>query len=110
MDISIDNIGQLLSSLSDEEFQSLRDTAQSLLSGNAAAPPPNAPQDETAIDPQMMAKLGRLMRAMRRGEDERSALIGALKPYLSAPRRKRADEVMQMLRLVDLLPMLKEEK
>ena len=100
MDISIDNIGQLLSSLSDEEFQSLRDTA----------PPPNAPQDETAIDPQMMAKLGRLMRAMRRGEDERSALIGALKPYLSAPRRKRADEVMQMLRLVDLLPMLKEEK
>lgn len=101
MDLSMDNIAQLLGSLSDEEFQSLKDAAQSLL-GDAADPPPTEP----AVDPQMIAKLGRILQAMQHGQDERSALIGALKPYLSVPRRKRADEVMQMLRMIDLLPML----
>ena len=103
MDLSMDNIAQMLGSLSDEEFQSLKDTAQSLL-GAADTPPQN--QSETGVDPQMIAKLSRLMQAMQHGQDERSALIGALKPYLSAPRRKRADEVMQMLRMIDLLPMI----
>ena len=97
----MDSIAQMLGSLSDEEFQSLRDTAQSLLGNTADTPPP-----EAGVDPQMIAKLGRIMQAMQHGQDERSALIGALKPYLSAPRRKRADEVMQLLRMIDLLPML----
>lgn len=105
MDLSMDNIAQMLNSLSDEEFQSLRDTAQSLL-GNTDETPPQEPPQEPALDPQMIARLGRIMQAMQHGQDERSALIGALKPYLSAPRRKRADEVMQLLRMIDLLPML----
>ena len=102
MDYSIDNISELLGSLSDEEFRSLRDTAQSLLGG---AETPRAETD-AGIDPEMLAKLGRVMRAVRQGSDARSQLIGALKPYLSEPRRKRADEVMQMLRMLDVLPML----
>ena len=105
MDLSMDNIAQMLNSLSDEEFQSLRDTAQSLL-GNTDEAPPQTPPQEPGIDPQMIAKLSRIMQAMQHGQDERSALIGALKPYLSEPRRKRADDVMQMLRLLDVLPML----
>ena len=102
MDISADNIAQMLGSLSDAEFQSLRDAAQSLLGG---AEQPRA-QTQDGIDPEMLAKLSRVMQAMRQGSDTRSQLIGALKPYLSEPRRKRADEVMQMLRMLDVLPML----
>lgn len=98
----MDNIADLLGSLSDEEFRSLKDTAQSLL-GGAGGPQAEA---DAGIDPDLLAKLGRVMQAMRRGQDDRSALIGALKPYLSEPRRKRADDVMQMLRMLDVLPML----
>ena len=103
MDISMDNIAQMLGSLSDEEFQSLKDTAQSLLGETADAPPTDT---QPGIDPVMMAKLGRMMQAMQHGKDARSTLIGALKPYLSEPRQKRADEVMQLLRILDILPML----
>lgn len=102
MDFSTDNIADLLGSLSDEDFRSLKQTAQSLL---GAAEQPRGPQD-AGIDPEMLAKLGRVMQAMRQETDARSQLIGALKPYLSAPRRKRADDVMQMLRMLDVLPML----
>ena len=98
----MDNIADLLGSLSDEEFRTLKDTAQSLLGGADA---PHAQTDD-GIDPQMLRKLSRVMHAMRQDSDSRSQLIGALKPYLSEPRRKRADDVMQMLRMLDVLPML----
>ncbi len=98
----MDSIADLLGDLSDEEFRSLKDKAQALL-GEAEAP---RSQAEPGIDPEMLAKLGRVMHAMRQGTDTRSQLIGALKPYLSEPRRKRADDVMQMLRMLDVLPLL----
>lgn len=102
MDFSPDNIADLLGGLSDEDFRALKETAQSLL---GASEEPRERQD-AGIDPEMLQKLGRVMQAMRQGSDSRSQLIGALKPYLSEPRRKRADDVMQMLRMLDVLPML----
>ena len=102
MDFSTDNIADLLGNLSDEDFRSLRETAQSLL---GAGEEPRARQ-EPGLDPEMLARLGRVMQAMRQETDTRSQLIGALKPYLSEPRRKRADDVMQILRMLDVLPML----
>ena len=102
MDFSTDSLADLLGNLSDEDFRALQETAQSLL-GTAEAP---RPAQDAQIDPQMLAKLGRMMHAMQQGSDTRSQLIAALKPYLSEPRRKRADEVMQMLRMLDVLPML----
>ena len=101
MDFSTDNIADILGSLSDEDFRSLKETAQSLLGG---AEEPHAREPE--IDPEMLRRLSRVMQAMRQGSDSRAQLIGALKPYLSEPRRKRADDVMQLLRMLDVLPML----
>ena len=103
MDFSADNIADILGSLSDEEFRSLKETAQSLLGGAEAQP---AREPEPGIDPETLRKLSRVLQTMRQGTDSRSQLIGALKPYLSEPRRKRADDVMQMLRMLDILPML----
>ena len=102
MEFSTDNIADLLGSLSDEEFRSLKETAQSLLGGAGDS----RAREDAGIDPETLQRLGRVMQIMRQGSDSRSQLIGALKPYLSEPRRKRADDVMQMLRLLDVLPML----
>ena len=102
MDFSTDNIADLLGNLSDEDFRSLRETAQSLFGAGEES----RARQEPGLDPEMLARLGRVMQAMRQETDTRSQLIGALKPYLSEPRRKRADDVMQMLRMLDVLPML----
>ena len=106
MDFSMDDIARLLDSVSPEEMESLQQAAKAMLGD---APDAKAASPETdGLDPAMLQKLGRVMGAMRQGQDERSALIAALTPYLSAPRRKKAQEAMQFLRLLDVLPLLRD--
>ena len=68
MDFSMDDIARLLDTMSPEEMQSLQQTAKAMFGG----PPPA--QDETppadGIDAAMLQKLGRVMGAMRHGQDE----------------------------------------
>ncbi len=106
MDFSMDDIARMLDSISPEEMQSLQQTAKAMLGD--AAPAKDDPPPTDGIDAAMLQKLGKLMGAMRQGQDERSALISALTPYLSAPRQKKAQQAMQFLRLLDVLPMLNE--
>lgn len=42
------------------------------------------------------------------GNDDRSALLLALRPHLSEPRKEKLDTAMKILRLIDILPYLKE--
>jgi hypothetical protein len=42
------------------------------------------------------------------GESDYVALIHALKPHLSEERRTKADQVIKILKLIDLMPAVKE--
>ncbi|MBR2730836.1 MAG: hypothetical protein IKD72_02480 [Clostridia bacterium] len=109
-------IEDLFAGLSPEDLAQLQSMAAGLFGGaepQTAAPPP-AQQTEPELDDllnnaQMMGQVSRIMRAMRQ-EDSRTRLIAALKPLLSAPRRKRADEAIRLLRLMELLPMMTDGK
>ena len=105
MDFSMENIADLLGNLREEDLQSLKDTAQSLF-GNDAPGEQTAETADSGIDPELLRKMTRVMHAMQSQKDERATLINALKPYLSEPRQKRAEEAMQFLRMLDILPML----
>lgn len=106
MEYSMDNIADLLGSLSDADLDALKHTAENLFGGGGGAKKPPPKPDLGSISPEMIGKIGRIVQAMQGAQDERSELIAALKPYLSAPRQKRADEAMQMLRMLDILPLL----
>ena len=43
------------------------------------------------------------------GNDSRSGLLLALKPHLSDERQKRVDKAVKILKLVSLMPILKEQ-
>ena len=88
----MDNIGDILSSLSDEDMKALGDAARSLLGSS---------------EPATMEKIAQIMSAMNR-HDSRCDLIAALRPLLSEPRRRRADDAMQLIKLIDLLPMIED--
>lgn len=111
----MNEIEELFASLSPEDLAQLQATAAELFggAGNAAASsaqePPQAAAASPLPDAQLIAQISRVMQAMQK-EDSRTRLIAALKPLLSAPRRKRADEAMRLLRLMELLPMLTEGK
>ena len=57
--------------------------------------------------PEMLAKLTALMQHMNR-RDPRTDLILALKPHLSPRRRQRAEQAVQMMKMLELLPALQE--
>lgn len=106
----MDGINDILSSLSDEDIENLKSAAAELFgsqSQESEAPPPSGAPDISKLldNAQMMAKLTSIMGAMNR-PDSRTRLIEALKPLLSEKRRRRADEAMQIIKLLDILPTL----
>ena len=104
----MDGINDILSSLSDEDIENLKSAAAELFGSqpqeSEAPPPSGAPDISKLLDnAQMMANS--IMGAMNR-PDSRTRLIEALKPLLSEKRRRRADEAMQIIKLLDILPTL----
>ncbi len=59
------------------------------------------------IDPKL---LGTIMSALTKTNhnNKGATLISALKPYLSGPRQHKADEAIKLLKLLSLLPILKD--
>ncbi|MGN0171621.1 MAG: hypothetical protein ACI39E_02415 [Acutalibacteraceae bacterium] len=79
-------------------------------SAPSAAPKPQMPAGPSADSAEMpeldlILKLAPLIGQMGK-EDENTALLHALRPYLRHGREKRLDESVQMLRMMKLLPLL----
>ncbi len=58
------------------------------------------------LDMGMLLKIGKALKSG--GNDHRSDLLLALKPHLSEKRRDRVDKAVKILRLVSLLPLIKD--
>ncbi len=108
----MDSINDILSSLSEEDMENLRAAAENLFSQDNGSKEQSSDPDFSMPDfsalfgnAQMIAKLSSVMGAMNK-KDDRTRLIEALKPLLSEKRRRKADEAMQMMKLMDLLPLI----
>ena len=74
-------------------------------SGGASPPPPNmdAAQLLGSLDPELLRRLGPLMRELNRPESsEATALLMALRPFLSRKRRDKVERAAQLARLIHL--------
>jgi len=112
MDNMMDNISELLGGMSEDDMKSLREAAQSMLGSSVGADKGSKNEEKeddpspfSGIDPAMLMKLSSVMASMNK-KDNRSELITALKPHLSPDKRKKADEAIQLLKLLDILPMI----
>ncbi len=108
----MDNINDIISSLSDDDIENLKAAAESIFGGreekkHESEPSRGAMPDLSSLlgNAQMMAKISSLMGMMNK-QDNRAELIRALKPLLSEKRRRRADDAIQMLKLFEILPMM----
>ncbi len=94
-----------------ESMKKVREMAENLLGD----PPPEPPTPTAAPDLAGLLsgnELGAITSLIARMKtdtgDPRVQLITALRPHLSEKRRERADAAIRLLRLIDLLPLLRE--
>lgn len=117
------DISSILNSLSAEDMENIKKAASSFM-GNLGEtkepprekPPENKKGDEAAGDifsglgmPDLsqLASLAPVLQAFN-SHDERLDFINALKPLLSEERRHKADEAMKLVKLMSVLPLLRE--
>ena len=121
------DIGDILSNLSDSDMENLRAAAQELFGGDGQGGEKSGGEREEKGEnggarngqgsgmpdissllgnAELVSKLASLMGAMNK-KDAKSELINSLKPLLNEKRRKRADEAARIMKLIDILPMLK---
>lgn len=94
--------------LNDEEsMKKVRSLAENLLSKESEESKESG--DLLGIDPaeinQIISILGRLK---NKGDNKRTALLLALKPNLSEEKQKKVDTAIKLLKLIEILPYLKE--
>lgn len=115
------DISSILNSLSPQDMENIKNLASEFLGNNTPEPPKEQPQKE---QPPRMPDLGSLqslglpdlsqltailpvLQEINK-PDQRLDFINALKPLLSGERQQRADEAMKLVRLMSLLPLLRD--
>ena len=97
--------------LSDPEgLEKIKSMAAGLLGGNMPSHSPEPQAEESPsldIDMASIAKIARIFNS-KSGDNEKTRLLLALKPHLSAERKKRVDTAVKILKLLELAPMLSE--
>ncbi len=104
------DINEILSSLTPDDIEGLKATAEAVFGKGNEAKEKQSQQSASdmfsSVDPKMIGKLTKIMGAMNGESGKRCKLIEALKPNLSPERQKRADQAIQILKLLEILPLI----
>lgn len=107
--------GKLTDLLNDpESMERIKQMAESILGGGSEEPQkPSVPTGIAGIGDALagedIGKIISVISKMKTAEnDSRIQLIYALKPHLSTERQARADTAVKILKLLDILPAIKE--
>lgn len=102
------------------QIMALADSISGKPEGGDASPPSEEPQPQPqagtgspappagggnplsllqSLDPSMLATLSRLYQEYARGEDEKAALLSAMRPFLQPERQTKLDKALQITRI-----------
>ncbi|MBR3768856.1 MAG: hypothetical protein IKL10_11555 [Clostridia bacterium] len=106
------DISSLLSSLSQEDIEKLKTTAQQFFGSKEEAPqkkeqPAVQSGFDMPFDPKLLTGVAKFSKMLNEN-DERSDFIMALKPLLSDSRRKKADDAVMMLKFMRIINAMQE--
>ena len=115
--LNSDAIENIINSMSQKDIEDLTAMASQLFSGansNSSSNPNSSPRPEhndpiDGIDFDTITKIASVLgKLSSQPKDPGCELLTALKPMLSPERRHKADEAIKMMRLISLLPLLKD--
>ena len=112
------DINAILNSLSPQDIENIKQAASGIFGGVSENTEDKTPKEQSPQFPQGLSGLGMpdlsqlsqlapILSAFN-SQDERVDFINALKPLLSKERQGKADEAMKLVRLLSVLPLLRE--
>ncbi|MGN0493945.1 MAG: hypothetical protein ACI4F7_09885 [Acutalibacteraceae bacterium] len=113
----MDDLGAKLAELLNdpESMNRVRQMAENILgeSGGGEPPAPDPPTDLSGIGEmlgggELQSIMSLISKMKSASDDSRVQLISALRPHLSEERKKRADTAIKILKLLDMLPLIKD--
>lgn len=108
--MDMDNISSIIDNLDEEDIGKLLDMASSVLKTEPSSAEKEEKAEGAGIDLEAIGKIASVMGMLSgTGNDPRCGLLFALKPFLREERRKKVDEAARMLRVLELVPKLREE-
>ena len=105
----MDNIQEKLTELlnNPDGMAKIKQIAEGLL-GNNTEPEHETSSDNTGFDIDPSVLMGMISALKNAPCDNRAGLLMALKPHLSAERQQRVDNAIKLLKLVPLIPLVKQ--
>ena len=112
------DISSILNSLSPQDIENIKQAASGFFA-NQSSPEPQKEKTENKStfpdglsglgmpDLSQLSQLAPIFQAVN-SQDERVEFINALKPLLSQERRSKADEAMKLVKLMSVIPLLRE--
>lgn len=115
---SMDNLNDIISNLSSDDIEMLKGVASSIL-GEQSKEKPAAKREQTNsvavsnsgfdnIDFDMIMKAKAIFEKMNNTPNKNADLIMALKPHLKPETQNKADQAMRIIKLFEVLPLLRE--
>ena len=113
----MDDLTQKITSILNdpESLETIKSIADSLMGDNDSksaqpeAVTPDLSSIFNSVTPDQMGGIMRIMSALNsKGNDDRTALLLALKPHLSPTRRDRVDKAVKLLKLAAVMPLVTE--
>lgn len=112
--LNIESLENIINSLSQKDMEELSGLADSLLGTGKTVEKEKESQNSKAqegfnLDAETIRKISFIMEKLSSQKDDpRCDLLRALKPMLSPDRQKKADQAINMLRVLALLPIIGE--
>lgn len=105
----MDELSQKLAEIlnNPESMNRVREMAEDIL-GNKPEPEPQEDLSNLLSNSDLMNVMSLVSKLNTNSDDSRTTLLSALKPHLSEPKRDKVDTAIKILRLLELLPILKE--
>ena len=108
----MDELSEKLASLLNDPdtMERVRTMAENLLGDNSPAQEQQPSTDISSMLPgEDLGKIISIISQLKNtGNDSRTVLLNALKPHLSEPKREKVDTAIKILRLLELLPLIKD--
>lgn len=106
----MDDLNQKLAQILNdpESMNRVKEMAESILSQNDKPKTEEPSVFGIPDSAELMNIMSIVSKLNQKNDDARTNLLAALKPHLSEPKREKVDTAIKILRLLDLLPALKE--